>query len=104
MSKSSVVDNLPINLTVGSPIVPFTSGRLSNAVIFDITAEHVTVVTDFGNTIKYTHAELCETYGEPIWASEHRLFYGTNHDPINSLRDRFNTQLELINGVMEELD
>lgn len=103
MSKSSEVTSLPISLTVGSPIVPFTSGRNSNAVIFDITMHHVIVVTDFGNTIKYTHAELRDTYGEPIWAAEHRLFYGTNHDPLNSLRDRFRTQIDLLTDVLGKL-
>jgi hypothetical protein len=103
MSKSNEVNNLPISLTVGSPIVPFETGRLGNAVIFDITMQHVTVVTDFGNTIKYSHAELRDAYGEPIWASEHRLYYGTNHDPLESLRERFRTQVDLLTDVLGSL-
>lgn len=103
MSELNVVYSLPIDISVGTPVVPLTSGRTGNAIITAVERDKYTLVTDFGNEFTYTESELRNAYGEPEWASEHRLFYGTNENVEEALRERFNTQLELIQTQLEKL-
>lgn len=103
MSESNVVFNLPLNLQVGTPIVPLESGRLGNAVITDVGKDRVTVVTDFGNEMRFTYGELRELFGEPEWAAEHRMYYETNTDPKGALVERWMTQIELLQQLVGKL-
>lgn len=88
---------------VGLPIVPLEVGRLSNAIITEVEDNTVTIVSDFGNEMKFTYNDITELYGKPEWADEHMAYYDALESPFNALRERFETQIELLQKQLEQL-
>lgn len=92
------------DIKIGMPLVPQTTRNKSNAIITNVINDGVVAVTDFGNELFYTKAELASEYFIPHWAEEHMMYYGTIDSPTNALRERFETQIELIQLQLRKLN
>jgi len=105
---SSLAIPLPLNLTVGLKLVPLYTGRIGNAVITSKLNNIYTVVTDFGNSIKLTESEIRGMFEWTEMQAEHEALHeqvmGEPIDREAELRERFQTQLELIQERIKELN
>jgi len=105
---SSTAIPLPLNLFVGLKLVPLHTGRVGNAVITAIQDDSFTVVTDFGNEMKFTESELRGLFEWTEMQAEHvKLYQQVIGEPFNfedELRERFQVQLELIKEQLNKLN
>ena len=91
-------------LRVAMPLVPKEVGDKGNAIVTSILNDSVVVVTDFGNEIIYTKAEVLDQYLQPSWTLEHMMYYGALKHPEVALRERFTSQIEYLQTQLDKLN
>lgn len=103
-----------IELKAGVPLVTKDGDKLSNAVVYEVNkGEHRTVVTvlsDFGNLLKFPSAEdllqcynISKGYLEYYRWSKELGIEGWTLDTQFCLRDRLEKQIELLTEALEGL-
>lgn len=103
-----------IELKAGVPLVTKDGDKLSNAVVYDVNVtQHrcqVTVLTDFGNLLKFPSVEdllqcynISKGYLEYYHWSDY-LVEASALDTQFCLRDRLERQIELLTKALEDLN
>lgn len=99
---------LPLELRPGLKLVPLYTGRIGNAVITSKLNQIYTVVTDFGNEMRFTESEIRGLFEWTEMQAEHEAMYeqvvGEPIDVQVELRQRFETQRELIDKQLKKLN
>ena len=81
------------------------SQLLTNAVVVEVKEGFIEVLSDFGNTLKFTEGELSELYEvSEVWAEYSLYSEYLGIEPYETLEDRIKSQIENLENVLNKLE
>lgn len=79
-------------IQVGTALCPRNSDRYTNAVVFSVKPDKITVLSDFGNLIELSKDELAIRYRvNKTWLENQKIGY-----PVDRIPERIDQQIELL--------
>lgn len=85
-------------LPVGAILCSIDSQRYTNAIVIKVDKDHTTVLSDFGNEMKFDNAVLFEHYTiSNNWIEAVNIFY-----PLPTIPERIRQQIELLQSALEK--